>query len=519
MEEKKPTVLIILDGWGMASKSKKNAIALAKTPTLEKLFEIYPSTKLGATGEAVGLEKDKMSGSESGHMNIGAGRIAYQDSYFISKSIADGSFFKNSVLLEAIKNTQKNNSQFHLMGLMGSADSPHSDPQHFRAILKLAKKSGLKEVYCHLFTDGRDSFPRSAREHLVVFKKIMQEEKIGKICTLSGRFYAMDRAKNWNRLIKAYEAIAFSQGEIVYSAEEAIEKAYKSGLSDEYLLPTIILDEENKSVKLRKKDSLVFFNLRSDRARQFTKLFVNYNVSSPNYNEIPEVKKVEDLHFSALTNFGPDLNIHTIWNGQTIAKTLPVALGKSKQLYLAETEKFAHITYFFNGGFSQSVNNEDRFFIPSPKIDSYAKMPQMSAVPITAYILENLRKNNYDFYAVNFANADMVGHTGDLGATVKACEILDKQIKDIVKEVLKREGNLIITADHGNAEDMLNEKTNQPNTFHTKNPVPFLLIGEKLKNIKLRKEGILGNIAPTILDILNLEKPAEMKKESLILKF
>ena len=516
MIEKKPTVLIILDGWGIAPQSKKNAITLAKTPTLERLAEIYPSTELGATGEDVGLEKDKMSGSEAGHMNIGAGRIAYQDSYFISKSIADGSFFQNPALLGAIRNVEKNHSQFHLMGLMGSVDSPHSDPEHFRAILNLAKKSGLKEVYCHLFADGRDSFPQSAKTHLANFRKIMREEKIGKICTLSGRFYAMDRAKNWDRLMKSYEAIVFSRGKTAKSAEEAIEKNYSSGLTDEYLLPTVILDEENKSVKMKKGDSLVFFNLRSDRARQFTKLFVNYNISSPNYDEIPEVEKIKDLYFAVLTNFGPDLNVRTVWNGKTIPQTLPVALGKFNQLYLAETEKFSHITYFFNGGFPQPVNNEDRISIPSPKIDSYAKIPQMSAISITDCALENLQKNNYDFYAINFANADMVGHTGDLGATVKACEILDGQLKIIVKEILGKEGNLIITADHGNAEDMRDEKTGQPNTFHTKNSVPFFLVGEKFKGGKLFQGGILGNIAPTILDILNLEKPAEMKKESLL---
>lgn len=516
IQQRTPTILIILDGYGVAPPGKFNAVTLSKRPTLDRLFELYPHTELGATGKDVGLEDNKMSGSEAGHMNIGAGRIAHQDSYYITESIKNGSFFMNPVLLGSVHHALNNNSDFHLMGLMGNYDSPHSDPNHFRAILKIAKKNGVKKVFCHLFTDGRDSYPRSARKHLKNFQKIMAEEGIGQIATLSGRFYAMDRAKNWDRLTKAYKAIVFSRGEKAQSPEEAIEKAYTSGFTDEYLLPTVIYNGDAPIAQLKEDDSIVFFNLRSDRARQFSKLFADYNENSIINDDMPIVDRPKNIYFVALTDFGPDLNVHTVLKEQTLNSTLPMALGKLKQLYIAETEKFAHITYFLNGGYADPVNNEDRMMIPSPKIDSYAKIPQMSVAKITQYIIESMQKNKYDFYAVNFANADMVGHTGNLKAAVQACSTLDKQVKILSKEVLKRSGNLVITADHGNAEVMFDEKSKQANTFHTKNPVPFLVVGHKFKKAKLKENRVLGNIAPTVLEILENEKPQVMKKNSLL---
>ncbi len=517
LKQKKPTLLVILDGYGLAVPSKYNAITLSKRPTLDRLFELYPHTELGATGQDVGLEDDKMSGSEAGHMNIGAGRIVHQDSYYITESIANGSFLTNPVLVGATHHTRNCGSQFHVMGLMGDDDSPHSDPDHFRAILKLAKKNGVKEVFCHLFTDGRDSYPKSAKTHLKHFQEIMKEEGIGRIATLSGRFYAMDRAKNWDRLAKAYDAIAFAQGEKAGSPEEAINQAYAAGLTDEYVLPTVICDGNAPVAQLANDDSVVFFNLRSDRARQFSKLFVPCSRNCILNDDMPEIKRLENLYFVALTDFGPELNVHTVWQGHTLAGTLPMALGTLKQLYIAETEKFAHITYFLNGGYADPVDDEDRVMIPSPKIDSYAKIPQMAATKITQHLTAALQKNAYDFYAVNFANADMVGHTGDLAATVKACSILDEQIRILTKEVLRYGGNLIITADHGNAEVMFDDVVNQPNTFHTKNPVPFLLVGDKFKHKKLASGGVLGNIAPTILEMLEIEKSQVMKKDSLLM--
>ncbi|HEX7586357.1 MAG TPA: 2,3-bisphosphoglycerate-independent phosphoglycerate mutase, partial [Patescibacteria group bacterium] len=301
MKSKQPTVLVILDGWGIAPPSKGNAITLAKTPTLDRLYELYPSTTLEATGQNVGLEDHKMSGSETGHMNIGAGRIILQDSFYITESIKDGSFFVNPALVGAVNHVKKFGGNFHVMGLMGNSDSPHSDPEHFKAILKLAKNNGIKEVYCHLFTDGRDSYPKSALDHLKHFKEIMAKIGIGKIATLSGRFYAMDRVKNWRRLTRAYDAIVFSRGEIALSPEEAIEKNYKKTQTDEYLNPAVILDKGKPVAKLQKNDAVIFFNFRSDRARQFTKLFVANNKESIVKDNMPILDKIKNLYFVSMT--------------------------------------------------------------------------------------------------------------------------------------------------------------------------------------------------------------------------
>ncbi len=510
IKSKSPTLLVILDGYGIGRASKYNAVTLAKRPNLDRLFELYPSTQLGATGKDVGLEDNKMSGSEAGHMNIGAGRTVHQDSYYITESIKNGDFFMNPAILGAFHRLKNTDGDCHLMGLMGNYDSPHSDPDHFRAILKLAKDKGVKEVYCHLFTDGRDSYPRSAKKHLKAFQKIIREEGIGRIASLSGRFYAMDRAKNWDRLTKAYNAIVLAEGEKARTPEEAIEKAYQNNLTDEYLLPTVIYGKNGPVAQIKEEDSVIFFNLRSDRARQFSKLFVASHQQEISQDDMPMIKHLKNLYFVALTDFGPDLNVHTVWRGHTLMGTLPMSLGKSKQLYIAESEKYAHITYFLNGGYADPVNDEDRIMIPSPKISSYAKIPQMSARKITQTVVEKLQAEAYDFYAINFANADMVGHTGDLKATIKACEVLDQQIEILAKKVLRQQGRLIITADHGNAEDLFDEKVGQANTFHTKNPVPFLLVGDEFKGKKLKTDGVLGNIAPTILEILDIEKPQKM---------
>lgn len=516
MQNKIPTVLVILDGYGIAPPGKGNAVTLAKKPALDRLFEIYPSTTLCAAGTCVGLPDHKMSGSEAGHMNIGAGRIVPQDSKYITDSIKDGSFFINPVLIGAVTHVKKYKSNLHIMGLMGNSDSPHSDPEHFRAVLKLAKTNNIKEVYCHLFTDGRDSYPKSALEHLKYFRQIMAEEGIGKIATLSGRFYAMDRAKNWKRLTQAYDAMVFGRGEKAGSAEEAIEQSYQNNLTDEYLLPTVILEQGNPTALVKAGDAVVFFNFRSDRARQFSKLFIAIDEKSILSDDMPVIDKIKDLYFVALTEFGPGLDEHTAFPGHTISATLPMAAGKLKQLYIAESEKFAHVTYFLNGGYADPVDDEERMMIKSPVADSYATIPEMSADLITKYIIDKMKSDAYDFITINYANADMVGHTGDLAATVRAVEALDRQIEVLQKIVLEKGGNLIVTADHGNADDMVDFGSDQPNTYHTKNPVPFLLVSEKFKDKKLRDGGVLGNIAPTILDVLNIDKPKSMKCDSLL---
>lgn len=518
MNPKNPTLLIILDGWGVAPPSRGNAIILAKTPVIDRLYEIYPTTTLSATGEDAGLDKNQMSGSEAGHMNIGAGRIAEQDSHRITRKINDGSFFRNPALAGAIEHVKRYNGNLHIMGLMGYSDSPHSNPEHFRAILKLAKEKRIKEIYCHLFTDGRDSYPQSALTHLEYFKKIIKGEKIGKIATICGRFYAMDRSKNWERLAKAYDAIVFSIGEKANSAEEAIKRAYEKNFSDEYIPAAVIHENARPVMNLKKNDGLIFFNLRSDRARQFTKLFASVNKERIIIDNMPVMDRIENLYFVAMTDFGPDLSINTAFQSHSLLKTLPMVLENRRQLYIAEMEKYAHLTYFFNGGYPDPVGGEERITIPSPKVDSYAQIPEMSAGIITKSVVKYIEEGKYDFIAINFANADMVGHTGNLKATVKAIEFLDKQLAKIVKNSLAKEGNIIITADHGNADCMIDLVGGQEmiNTFHSKNPVPFLLIGKKFKKTKLLEGGILGNIAPTILQIMEAEKPREMECDSLI---
>lgn len=514
---RQPTLLVILDGWGVAPPSKSNAITLAKTPIIDRLFKAYPYTTLGATGKDVGLDDNQMSGSEAGHMNIGAGRIIIQDSYYITESIKNESFFSNPALMGAIKHAKKNRSKLHIMGLMGNSDSPHSNPEHFRAILKLAKNNNVEEVYCHLFTDGRDSYLQSALNHLKYFRQIIREEETGKIATMSGRFYAMDRSKNWDRLVKAYDAIVFSNSEKAGSAEEAIKNAYNKNLTDEYILPTVILENGKPVARIKKGDSVIFYNLRSDRARQFTKLFVAINEERIISDNMPIIDKINDLYFTAMTDFGPDLSINTAFPGQTTSATLPMVLKNVKQLYIAEMEKYAHLTYFFNGGYPDPIGGEDRMTMPSPKIDSYAKIPEMSAGAITDNVLKYVKEGKYDFIAINFANADMVGHTGNLKAVIKAVEFVDKQIGRLAEIIFKKEGNLIITADHGNADKMVDivDGKEMVLSFHTKNPVPLCIIGDKFKGNKLNS-GILSNIAPTVLDVMGIEKPEEMECKSLI---
>lgn len=519
-DQKKPTVLVILDGWGEALKSKGNAVSLADVSFFNDIKRKYPFTVLGATGKDVGLDFDQMSGSEAGHMNIGGGRIVIQESYKIDQAIKSKEFFINPVLVDAAKNCKINKSNFHLMGLMSTYDSQHINPEHFRAVLKLAKKNKVKEVYCHLFTDGRDSYDKSSLDHLNNYQKMIAEEGIGKIASITGRFWAMDRAKNWDRLAKAYEAIVFGKGEFANSPEEAVEKAYQKGEGDETISPTVILENGKPIATLSKGDTMIFYNFRSDRARQFTKLFVNVSDEIKEKNHLPKLDKVEDLYFVAMSDFGPDMDVHTAFVDESLTGTLPMALGDRKQLYISEGEKYAHITYFFNGGYPDPINGEDRMTIESPITKSYADMPEMSAEKLTDYVLDSIKNEKHDFIALNFANPDMVGHTGDIKATVRALEFVDKQMIRIHEEVSKRGGVMFVTSDHGNVDDMIDiiDGKEVANTFHTKNKVPLCIVGDQFKGMGLYEGGVLGNIAPTILDIIGIEKPKEMEARSLIIK-
>jgi len=508
----KPTILAILDGWGVGPKDDTNAIWLAKTPVFDALAEKYPYTQLNATGTAVGLDDRQTSGSETGHMNIGAGRIIEQDSRKISESINTGTFFHNAAFLGAISHVKKHKSNLHLMGLLGNEDSPHMNPYHLEALLLLAKRNGLKNVFIHFFTDGRDSYPKSALEHLAGWQKRMKRIGVGRVASLVGRFYAMDRAKNWDRLKIAYNLLVSGEGRRFASPEEAIQYSYKKNLTDEYVKPALIDGKGQKIITINNNDSVISFNLRSDRARQFAKLFV---LAKSKETSLPK-PRLKNLYFVAMTNFGPDLPVHTAFQDHPLNGTLPVALADLSQLYIAEKEKFAHITYFLNGGYADSLNGEVRLMVPSPKTDNYAKTPCMSAEKITAKILGFLKKGKYDFTAVNFANADMVGHTGDMKAAIKAIECVDRCMGKIWKELQKQDGNLIVTADHGNADCMWDKKAKLPMTFHTKNPVPFILASEKYRGKKLASGKVLANISPTVCDIMKAEKLREMSKKSLL---
>jgi len=512
MNSNKITILAILDGWGLGPKNKTNAIWLAKTPAFDYLSKKYPSTELGATGFDVGLENRQTSGSETGHMNIGAGRVAPQDSRVISESINTGAFFHNPAFLGAVSHVRKNNSDLHLMGLLGNEDSPHMNPYHLEALLLLAKRSRLKNVFIHFFTDGRDSYPNSAIDHIKEWKKRIYDIGIGKIATLVGRFWAMDRTKNWKRMEVAYDLLVNSKGGKFRNSEDAIRYNYKNKTTDEYIKPSVITENGKPIARIKNNDAVIFYNLRSDRARQFTKLFV---MEKSKETRLPP-PRLKNLYFVAMTHFGPDLAVHTAFYSQSLNGTLPVALENMRQLYIAETEKFAHVTYFLNGGYADPIAGEDRLMIPSLIAESYAQKPEMSAGRLTGQILKSVKENKYDFIAVNYANADMVGHTGNMKAVVKAVETVDQSIAKLYKETSHQGGALVITADHGNADCMWDEKARLPMTFHTKNPVPFILGARQLRGKKMKSGGVLGNIAPTLCDIMEVSKLEEMKLKSLL---
>jgi len=513
---KKPTnILIILDGWGTAPKNRGNAIELAKKPFFDSLIRKYPNTVLNATGLAVGLSEDERSGSESGHINIGAGRIVKQDSQIIREDIESGKFSKNPRILRTMNHALMEKRKLHLIGLLSEIDSPHSDPEHLYALLKLAKRKKIKQVYLHLFTDGRDTYIKGAVMFLKELKSKMKEIGIGKIVTIGGRYYGMDRIKHWDRLQKAYDAMVLGEGSKSLSAEKAVENSHKQGLTDEFIIPTVIVDSKNKPIaKIKDNDAVIHFNIRGDRARQFTKLFVLDNIIGYENRS----HKLKNIFFCTLTDFGPDLPVQVAYPSQAVEGTLPYVMKDLKQLYIAEDEKYPHITYFLNGGHKDPVGGEDREQIMSPNVFSYDQRPEMSAGDITKVLVSNIKYNVYDFMAVNYANADMVGHTGNLKATITAVEFLDKCLKQVVEKVLESGGTAIITADHGNADEMINLKTGEMMTMHSKNPVPFIIVKNEYnkENCKLKNNGVLGNVAPTLLDILNIKKPNEMVLGSLI---
>ena len=505
--KKTPVVLIILDGWGIAPPWGGNAIFLAKTPCFDNLWVHYPHTTLKASGEAVGLPGHERGNSEAGHLNIGAGKVVHQDVDHINNLIKDGSFFKNQVLLEAISHVKKNKSNLHLLGLV-SDGGIHSHIDHLFSLLELCRGAGGDNIYIHVFTDGRDTGPQAALSHISKLQRKLKEIKIGQIATISGRYYAMDRDKRWDRTKRAYLAISSSVGQQEHQAVAAISKAYQKGLTDEFILPTVIT-----KAPIKDNDAIIFFNVRGDRARQLTLAF-----SDPKFKEF-QTKKYQNLFFVTFTWYGEYIkNTKFAFPPEEVKVPLAKVLADQDlaQFHLAETEKYAHVTYFFNGGKEFPFPKEDRKMIPSPKVATYDLKPEMSAESVSEEAKMKISSKKYQFILINFANPDMVGHTGNLKAAIKAVEVVDRQLEKVIEKVREKQMVAIVTADHGNIEQMVNPKNGEIDTEHTKNPVPFMLVNSYLKSPALRGEGILADIAPTILDLMKIKKPTEMTGESLI---
>ncbi len=510
-------VLLILDGWGLGRPNRGNPIHLAKTPFLDSFYRKYPWVKLRASGRSVGLPENQVGNSEAGHENLGGGRIVNQDVVKISQEITNGRFFKNSAFLAAIKRVKKNNSALHLIGMLSNGQSPHSDPDHLLALLSLARKKKVKKVFLHLFSDGRDSPPRSSLKSVMALERSLKPNEL--IATVIGRFYAMDRKKEWSRTIRAYNAMVGDGIEHrAKSPQEAIMRAYNANITDEFIEPVVIYHQGKMISRIADRDAVIFFNLRSDRARQLAKPFVQKKFEVMNPKAPKRKKKYSQLVFVAMTDFGPDLDsILTAYPSRDLKGTLPAVLEDCRQIYISEEEKYAHITYFFNGGYADPIAGEDRVNVPSPKVKSYAETPAMATAKIVSQGKKALR-SRYNFICLNFAGPDMVGHTGDLAAGIKAAEAVDKNLKKLAKAIFWKKAGLIITADHGNLESMLNLKTKEIITEHTTNPVPLIVAGKGIskKNKLAGRAGVLGGVAPTVLNLLGIASAPEITEKSLI---
>jgi len=519
MNNYKPVFLVVLDGWGLGKTKNGNAIAQANLPTIQKLNSNYPLLALQASGISVGLPWGEEGNSEVGHMALGAGKIIYQNLPKITLSIESGKFLENPAFLKATNHVKENNSSLHLMGLVGEG-SIHSNIEHLYALLELAKKENVSNVFLHIFTDGRDSDPDADAEVVLKIQERIAELGVGKIASLCGRSIAMDRNNNWDRIKKAYNLLTIGEGEKATDPVKFLQDSYQKEIFDEHIKPTIIVENENPIATVKDNDSLIFFNFREDRARQITSAFVN-----PEFKNF-ERKKLENLVFVAMTQYEKELQAEVAFPPEKVNLSLGKVISDNglAQYRVAETEKFAHVTYFFNGGAEESFLNEDREIIPSRKVETFDLAPEMSAQEITQKALGALEKNKYSFILMNYANPDMVGHTGNMGASIKAVEFIDKCLSELIPAVLSKNGCLLITADHGNVEEVADPMTAEVITKHTKNPVPCWFITpdnhqQRILSSNPEPSGLLSDIAPTILEILNIPKPAEMTGESLLKKF
>ena len=501
---KTPTTLIIMDGFGLEGPSAGNAVVNAPTPNLDRIFRDFPGCRLSASGLDVGLPEGQMGNSEVGHTNMGAGRVVFQDLPHISRDIESGEFFKNPAYLEAMSNCREWGSALHLMGLL-SDGGVHSHITHLFALLKMAKEQGLEKVYVHCFLDGRDVPPSSGKSYVEQLQAEIQKLGVGQIATVMGRYYAMDRDKRWDRVQKAYDAIACGEGTFEADAAEAVQKSYDAGVTDEFVVPVVCV----KNAQVRDNDSIIFFNFRPDRAREISRCFVDED-----FTDIQRRTGFLSVDFVCTTEYDATLpNVTVAYPHQKLVNTFGEYISKLglTQLRIAETEKYAHVTFFFNGGVEEVFPGEDRCLIPSPKVATYDLQPEMSAYQVTEEAVKRIESGAYDVIILNFANCDMVGHTGVYEAACKAVSTVDECVNRVVEATSKMGGVSLITADHGNAERM-SDANGEPFTAHTTNLVPFYIVGA---SVQLR-DGRLADIAPTMLDLMGLEKPSEMDGKTLI---
>ena len=504
---------MILDGYGLRDKTEGNAVALANTPVMDKLMAEYPFVKGNASGLSVGLPDGQMGNSEVGHMNMGAGRIIYQELTKITKSIEDGEFFENKALLAACENVKKNDSALHLMGLV-SDGGVHSHITHIYGILELAKRQGIKKVYVHCFLDGRDTPPASGKEYVEQLEAKMKEIGVGEVASVSGRYYAMDRDNRWDRVEKAYNAMTKGEGILAECPVCAVKASYEAEKTDEFVEPTVIVKDGKPVGTVQDKDSVIFFNFRPDRAREITRAFCD-----DNFEGFAREKRL-DLTYVCFTEYdvtipNKEVAFHKVSIENTFGEFL--AAHNMKQARIAETEKYAHVTFFFNGGVEEPNEGEDRILVKSPKVATYDLKPEMSAYEVCDKLTSAIRSKEYDVIIINFANPDMVGHTGVEPAAIKAIEAVDECVGRAVEAVKEVNGQMFICADHGNAEQLIDEETGEPFTAHTTNPVPFILVNADPK-YTLRENGCLADIVPTLIQLMGMEQPVEMTGKSLLVE-
>ncbi len=510
IEIKSKVFLLILDGYGYRQELKGNAVKLAKTPYLNELFPEPPQATLSASGRSVGLPKGLMGNSEVGHLNLGAGRIVYQDITRIDKSIEDGEFHKNPVIIKSIEHAKKNGNVWHLIGLI-SDGGVHSSLEHLYALLEMAKQHSLEKVYLHAFMDGRDTSPYAGVHFIWQVEQKMHNIGVGKIASICGRYWGMDRDRRWERVERAYRMLTAGEGLKFTNAVEAVEDSYKRDITDEFIEPSIVTNNGKPLATINDGDTVMFFNFRSDRAREITWALIDEN-----FEHFPRMKL--NLHYTTMTEYHADLTLPIVFPQQRLEKILGEIISSAglKQFRTAETEKYAHVTYFFNGGIEAPLPDEDRLLIASPKVATYDLQPEMSALEVAKYALENLDED-YAFFLLNFANPDMVGHTGMLEAAIKALETLDPLVKQLIEKARRNGYVVLITADHGNCEQMIDDE-DRPHTAHTTNRVPLALLMPDGSRPTLRHDGILADVAPTVLNLLGIEQPEEMTGESLIIK-